>query len=348
MNRLTSVGITEGNSPTKTVRYGYTPEGQRVKQIAPDGKVTWFIFDGLSVLLELGSDKKPVVKYVPGISKTRLDLPTPLVEYYLYDGLGSVAQLTDEVGMITSEYFYEPFGGTRNGVKDPFNRNRFVGLASDDNTGLIYMNARWYDATVGRFLSRDLLKGELNDSQSLNLYPYVENNPINLTDVAGTGPEMVLTKAEAALLEAAALAAILAEWARDHTPSAKEIADAANAGWDYISKAVKSQSQNNEDTSETSKATPPTTATANDQPVTVSANPPPIKDPNKNKRKRDDEQREAEQAMRKNEDLQDYAHRKYKPYQNESEGGRTNDNLTPDQVREVYREWINQGRPVRK
>ena len=70
LNRLTRVSVQEGTNPPREVRYGYDPAGRRMKQVSPDGKVTWFVFDGLSVVMELDASKEPVITYVPGISKT--------------------------------------------------------------------------------------------------------------------------------------------------------------------------------------------------------------------------------------------------------------------------------------
>ena len=54
-----------------------------------------------------------------------------------------------------------------------------------DNTGLYYYEARYYDATVGRFLSADTLVPNPEDPQDLNRYSYVDNNPLRYTDPSG-------------------------------------------------------------------------------------------------------------------------------------------------------------------
>jgi len=93
--------------------------------------------------------------------------------------------LTDVLGNPTQEYQYDVFGATRNVVRDPFNRYRFVGLQHDDLTGLIYMNARWYDPAVGRFLSRDPVEGEAVGNRESNRYVYAQANPALLKDCTG-------------------------------------------------------------------------------------------------------------------------------------------------------------------
>ena len=51
--------------------------------------------------------------------------------------------------------------------------------------GLYYLRARYYDPTIGRFLTRDPLPGSIQHPQSLNAYPYVQNNPVNRMDPTG-------------------------------------------------------------------------------------------------------------------------------------------------------------------
>jgi RHS repeat-associated protein len=179
-NRLAGANLPSGQSLT----YGYDFDGHRVYRKEGDGK-TWFVFDGLSVVIELDGNRKAVAAIVPGISKTNLSYHIPVAEFYLYDGLGSVVMLTDVLGNPTQMYQYDVFGGTQNLKRDPFNRYRFVGLAQDDSLGLTYMNARWYDAGVGRYISRDPVVNLEGDTQRMNPYVYALNNPISMTDREG-------------------------------------------------------------------------------------------------------------------------------------------------------------------
>ena len=179
-NRLAGATLPSGQSLT----YGYDTDGHRVYRKEGDEK-TWFVFDGLSVVMELDKDRKASAAIVPGLSKTNLSYHIPVTEFFIYDGLGSVVMLTDVLGNPTQYYQYDVFGGTQNLRRDPFNKYRFVGLAQDDSLGLTYMNARWYDAGVGRFLSVDPVPGRQSDTQSLNSYLYVGNNPIGMIDRNG-------------------------------------------------------------------------------------------------------------------------------------------------------------------
>ncbi|NEZ56463.1 RHS repeat-associated core domain-containing protein [Adonisia turfae] len=63
-----------------------------------------------------------------------------------------------------------------------FFRSGYTGRERDDATGLIYYRARYYDPTVGRFLSEDPLGFDAGDA---NLYRYVFHSPTNYTDPSG-------------------------------------------------------------------------------------------------------------------------------------------------------------------
>jgi RHS repeat-associated protein len=62
------------------------------------------------------------------------------------------------------------------------------GKERDAESGLDYFGARYYGSTMGRFMSPDpvfISAQRLADPQSLNLYAYVRNNPLRLTDDTG-------------------------------------------------------------------------------------------------------------------------------------------------------------------
>ena len=62
---------------------------------------------------------------------------------------------------------------------------RFCGEYFDTETGTVYLRARYYQASIGRFISRDSFSGKKSDPLSLNLYTYCRNNPISYADPSG-------------------------------------------------------------------------------------------------------------------------------------------------------------------
>jgi len=93
--------------------------------------------------------------------------------YYLYDSLGSVSAVTGENGLPLTGYKYTPYGSCMNVSNDPINNLQFIGRYGgylDNDTGLTYFWHRWYDSSVGRWISRDPIgvKGGINECHRKN------------------------------------------------------------------------------------------------------------------------------------------------------------------------------------
>ena len=112
---------------------------------------------------------------------------TPVFYYYHNDNLGSSNVLTDRSGNRVQVYQYSAFGDnayTDNTSAFPI-LNRYTGQIIDDETGLYYYHARYYDPQLGRFIQPDSVVPSPIDPQTLNRYSYCVNNPLNLTDPDG-------------------------------------------------------------------------------------------------------------------------------------------------------------------
>ena len=97
--------------------------------------------------------------------------------FFEADGLGSITSLSGASG-VTDTYTYKPFGITTATGSNP-NRFRFTGREWDQETGLYYYRARYYDAFVGRFINEDPAR------VGVNFNGYVHNNPLNARDPSG-------------------------------------------------------------------------------------------------------------------------------------------------------------------
>ena len=109
-------------------------------------------------------------------------------EWHLYssDIRDSITSLTDEDGDIAAAYEYDEFGETEELTGVDFdNELCYTGQIRDKETGLHYCNARYYDPKYGRFLTQDTYRGEQTDPQTLHLYAYCANDPVNYTDPSG-------------------------------------------------------------------------------------------------------------------------------------------------------------------
>jgi RHS repeat-associated protein len=105
------------------------------------------------------------------------------VTYVYTDPQGTPLAEADAHGNITATYDYAPYGSQALGT--PPNGPGYTGHVNDPDTGLVYMQARYYDPSTGRFLSVDPVQPAAGNSFNFNRYDYTNNNPINHTDPDG-------------------------------------------------------------------------------------------------------------------------------------------------------------------
>jgi len=105
----------------------------------------------------------------------------PVTYYYTIDHLGSPQLVTDTAGVVVWQGEYQPFGGIDLTVGDVANNIRFPGQYFDGESGLHYNWNRFYDPASGRYISAD----PIGLAGGINLYAYVEGNPITWLDSSG-------------------------------------------------------------------------------------------------------------------------------------------------------------------
>src|SRR6185369_628991 len=150
-------------------------------------------FDGTS-----GALKKEYIYGATGLIATVE--PTALnsngTRYTTPDNLGSNRVITNSSAGVVSRHDYMPFGeelgsgvgGRTTGmgfVVSDGQRHKFTSHERDAETGLDYMQARYYQNLQGRFTSADNFGGSVADPQTMNLYAYVANNPVRYVDPTG-------------------------------------------------------------------------------------------------------------------------------------------------------------------
>ncbi|MBX3038548.1 MAG: hypothetical protein KF758_16680, partial [Anaerolineales bacterium] len=162
--------------------YTYNGMGDRLTQTV-ESNTTNYTLDLASGLTQVLYDGENFYTYGLGrISQLELYGNTP--EYFITDALGSVRQLTHESSAVLMTQSYDPYG---NVMSSNGSVNSIYGYTGEqtDLTGNVYLRARYYNPTDGRFLSRDTWDGDINNPLSLNKWMYVEGNPINRIDPSG-------------------------------------------------------------------------------------------------------------------------------------------------------------------
>ena len=115
---------------------------------------------------------------------------------YHFDLRGSTAALSDVEGEVVERFHYSPYGDVISHhpmlIDVPFLYNGRDGVVTDDS-GLLYMRARYYNTDLRRFVNQDVLLGGVADGQTLNRYAYVTGDPVRFVDPFGlSGNEIKL------------------------------------------------------------------------------------------------------------------------------------------------------------
>ncbi len=106
------------------------------------------------------------------------------LEYVHTDHLGSVSRTTDTGGALVRREDDFPYGTVRAESGAAPTERSFTGQRRD-GTGLLFYNARYYAPSIGRFVSADTIVPDPSNSQALNRYAYVYNNPLKYVDPSG-------------------------------------------------------------------------------------------------------------------------------------------------------------------
>ena len=169
--------------------FRYGADGQRTRSWGSDGNRVYL--PGYEHRTDTGETKVYIGDYAV-ISTTG---GTRKVEYLLKDRLGSVDAVANSGGAVIETRGYDAFGKPRNGTWNDLSPAKIASVAVTpkgftqhehlNQLELIHMNGRAYDYNLGRFTGVDpFIQFPLN-SQSLNPYSYILNNPLSGTDPTG-------------------------------------------------------------------------------------------------------------------------------------------------------------------
>jgi RHS repeat-associated protein len=194
-NRLTSVAL-PGTGGTVVFKYG--PLGSRIQK-SSSTVTTNYLYDGSDTVAELDQTGAIVARFTQGVG---VDEPLATQRggatfYYDQDGLGSATTLTGSSGTMGNSYIYDAFGNITASTGNTGNPYTYTARDLDSETGLLYYRGRYYDPTVGRFITED----PAGLGGGINFYAYVGNDPANLTDPFGLCPPDKCKDKEAKLAE---------------------------------------------------------------------------------------------------------------------------------------------------
>ncbi len=164
------------------ILYHYNQDGIRIKKTVNDMETEYLLDENNKMMGEKCGEDTIWYLYdseneISGFEWNREEY------YYVKNGEGDIEGIADKDGTVRCMYDYDIWGKLTDmaGDRELGKRNpvRYRGYYYDEETGLYYLNTRYYDSEIKRFLNRDMLDNETN------LYQYCYNNPVLYSDENG-------------------------------------------------------------------------------------------------------------------------------------------------------------------
>ncbi|HEV8400962.1 MAG TPA: RHS repeat-associated core domain-containing protein [Gemmatimonadales bacterium] len=181
---------------TTRIAYAYDPQGRLVRKRRNGVDQSFFLWDGAQLLAELdGTGQKRIGEYAyyPGVDRPLAlitgDTAPTLTRYYRQDAFSNVVAVFKDT-TLKQTIGYDAWGAQSvwSAAVGDTNRLRWKGLLWEgDSTRLIYMRARWYDPSIGRFFSED----PIGLTGGINKYVFAGDDPLGGRDPSGLGLVMI-------------------------------------------------------------------------------------------------------------------------------------------------------------
>ena len=167
---------------TGTTTFKYDPFGRRIQKSGPFG-TTNYLYDGNNYIEEVDNAGNVLARYTQGshIDEPYAEFRSGTTSYYEDDGGDSVTSLTSSAGTLANSYAYDSFGKLTASTGTLVNPFSYTTREFDQETSIYYYRARYYDASLGRFISED----PIGFGGGTHFYRYAVNNPVLFDDPLG-------------------------------------------------------------------------------------------------------------------------------------------------------------------
>ena len=172
------------NTSDKSVQMSYDSNGMRTQK-SVDGVKTNYYYDSNKNLIALVKGNDTLLFYYDSEGSATSFSYNGTMYFYVKNLQGDVVRIIDLSGTEVASYVYDAWGNIKDTKGDPtvreLNPIRYRGYVYDTETGLYYLQSRYYDSFAGRFLNADIYCDTGTSTPlSTNMFAYCENKPIHL------------------------------------------------------------------------------------------------------------------------------------------------------------------------
>jgi len=183
--RMTSVSVSGLSSAT----FSYKALGQRVEKNLNNGTYTEYVYDAAGNVIGTFNRAVWLELFMPLGGRIFAKYASAITYFMHANPLGTSLEVTDNIGTLVQDLTYYPHGTRAVYVNTGIIDERFASLSERDPESYLDWTAnRVHDPTLMRWLSPDpsgVKAVSLTDPQTWNMYAYVRNNPMTLTDPSG-------------------------------------------------------------------------------------------------------------------------------------------------------------------
>lgn len=182
-NRLSSVQVDE-----ETYSYLYDGNDQRIQKNVSNSQLREFWYNGKIVLEDQHTEQidSNYLTYTHDADLLAVSSPDKRVSLSVTNAHGDTIGLLSADNSYEAKYAYDAYGNQLSeNTPDVQNPYQYNGKYLDSETGFYYLNARYYNPEIGRFMQEDTYHGSVGNASTANLYNYCGSNPISYED--GTG-----------------------------------------------------------------------------------------------------------------------------------------------------------------
>ena len=183
------------------ISYTYDMAGVRSSKTVGSTKYNFTTLSGL-VIRQTGGGKTIDFVYDENNQPLAMKYNNTLY-YYVLNAQGDVVRIVNSSRSVVASYTYDPWGKiiSSSGTLADINPLRYRGYYYDSETGFYYLQSRYYDPEIGRFINADSYAStDATGLLSTNMFAYCENDPVNRSDPTGEVAPILIAMAGGAMV----------------------------------------------------------------------------------------------------------------------------------------------------